>query len=165
MLVLCWLRSVNWYLQPILYFICNISLIVVKLIVTITYCSVVMYFIVNVVLLFCFLVENVETIQTNIQEDVNESRQGVSFVLVCVLCVCTYICACVSVRVCVSVCACACMHVCVCVCSCHHHCVYVSVTTTVTSSLHCSPELLQYTVLISFSFVTPSVYISLLPLS
>ena len=31
---------------------------------------------------FC-LVENVERIQSNVQQDVDESRQGVSFVLVC----------------------------------------------------------------------------------
>ena len=105
-------------------------------------------------MLFCFLVENVETIQTNIQEDVNESRQGVSFVLVCVLCVCTcvctYICACVCVHVCmcvcvcVCVCVCTCVHVClsVCACACMRVCVSVLVTTTVCMSL--SPPLLHH---------------------
>ena len=121
----------------------------------------------------------------------NPDKESALYWCVCVVCVCTcvctyicacvsvymcacvsvYVCACVSVRVCLRVCMsvyrCAHVHACVyvCVCSCHHHCVYVSVTTTVTSSLHCSPELLQYTVLISFSFVTPSVYLSLLPVS
>ena len=66
--------------------------------------------------------------QSNIQEDVNESRQGVSFVLVRMY-MCLFLLPSLYASVSVTTTVRACL------CHCHCVCVFVSVITTVVSSL------------------------------